>query len=61
MARYKVVYDLFEMQGSAMVRDSRLIDLQTEVEANNPSIAQAIVEAQFGGSNRVWVKRVGPA
>ena len=56
MARYKVTFDLYEMQGSAMVRNSMTQGLTAYVEATSPSQAQAMIEAQYGGSDRVWVK-----
>lgn len=56
MARYKVTFDLYEMQGSTMVRNTQTQGLVTYVEAFSPSVAQAMVEAQYGGANRCWVK-----
>lgn len=60
MARYKVTFDLYEMQGSAMVRNTQTIGLVTYVEATTPSIAQAMVEGQYGGADRCWVKSTIP-
>ena len=56
MAQYRVTFDLYEMQGSAMYQNSQTTGLSTYVEATSPSQAQAMVEAQYGGKDRVWVK-----
>ena len=62
MESYRVVFDLFEYMGeegnSARETSSQTMNLETVVQAGSPTSAQRMVEAQYGGSNRVWVKSV---
>ena len=62
MESYRVIFDLFEYMGeagnSARETSSSTMNLETVVQAGSAHSAQKMVEAQYGGSNRVWVKSV---
>ena len=58
MDTYKVVFSLIRYEGSAMVESSDTNNLTTVVQAASPSIAQRMVEAQYGGPSACYVKQV---
>jgi hypothetical protein len=60
MIQYRVTFDLYEMEGSARKYNSNTVGLETYVNATSPSQAQAMVEVQYGGRDRVLVRSTVP-
>ena len=58
MDTFKVTFSLIRYDGSSMIESTDTNNLTTVVQAVSSSIAQAMVEAQYGGPNSCWVKSI---